>query len=335
MSSDLRSIRLFSPGRPSTALSDHVVPASAERVTSSLRHNPQLVSQLVFSPRPVLVEGVDDVAALSTAMTRTQPPEVVAQTDLVECGGSGGVALWFEISRKLHLNVRAVADLDALLAPEVQRVMDANEEVIQRYRSELAAEPPRTSTVLRPLLEVMNKENIAPDQKSRARWLAENIPKPTGWSFRLSKLLEIWRDTGLWLHAQGTLEDVLGISNKGREVAQEAASVPGAIDSVSAWCAYSLDPMGDVELLLGASVERIAHSVMEALRLNPDADFSRPVGLTSMSDGRLVDIVPLGNGKHKAIVKKPDAFAGYWVEFSRDTPSSKLTLQKPSIIDSA
>lgn len=327
--SDLRAVRIFTPNSPSTAISEHVAPASADRVTASLQHNPQLVSQLVFSPRPVLVEGVHDVAALATAMSRSQPPEVVAQTDLVECGGSGGVALWFEIARKLNLDVRAVADLDAVLAPEVQRVMDANTEVVARYRSDLAMEPPTTSNVIRPLLEAMNKEGVSPDPKSRAKWLAEKIPASTGWSFRLDKLLDIWKDAGLWLHPQGTLEAVLGIPMKGKEAAQAAASAPGPIDLVSDWCAFSLDPLGDVEVLLGAAVERIAHSIMEALRVNPETEFRAPVGGSAVSDARLANITPLGDGRHRLTVKKPDAFAGYWLDFSRDTPSNKLILQKP------
>lgn len=101
----LGAIWLFSPGRPSTAVSCHLTPHDAERVTVTLRHNPQLVSNLMFSPRPVLVEGVHDVAALTAVLLRTLPPEVIAQTDLIECGGSGAVALWFEISRRLGLGV--------------------------------------------------------------------------------------------------------------------------------------------------------------------------------------------------------------------------------------
>jgi predicted ATPase len=327
--SDLSAIRLFAPDRASVAISEHVVPASANRVTASLQHNPQLVSQLVFSPRPVLVEGVDDVAALSTAMSRTQPPEVVAQTDFVECGGSGGVALWFEIARGLDLDIRAIADLDALLAPEVQRVMDADATVVAKYRSELAVEPPTTSKVIRPLIEAMDKENVAPDAKSRAKWLAEKVPAATGWAVRLEKLLSIWRDAGLWLHPQGTLEAVLGTSAKGREVAQKAASSPGAIDQVSAWCAFALDSFGDVSVLLGTAAERIAHSIMEALRMDPAAEFHAPVGVSAVTDGRLVTITPLGEGEYRMIIKKPDDFAGYWLDFSRDTPSNSLILQKP------
>jgi predicted ATPase len=332
--SDLSAIRLFAPNRPSTVISEHIASASADRVTASLLHNPQLVSQLVFSPRPVLVEGVDDIAALSASLSRTQPPEVVAQTDLVECGGSGGVALWFEVARKLDLDIRAIADLDALLAPEVQRVMDADTSVVAKYRSELSVEPPTTSKAIRPLIEAMDKDGVEPNQKSRAKWLAERVPAATGWSYRLEKLLTIWKDAGLWLHPQGTLEAVLGTSAKGREVAQRAASSPGPIDQVSAWCAFELDPFGDVEVLLSAAAERIAHSIMEALRINPEAEFHGPVGASAVIHERLVTISPLGGGTHRLIVKKPDYFAGYWLDFSRDTASSSLILRKPNAADS-
>lgn len=324
---DLEAIWLFSPNRPSVALSSCVNAGDGDRVTASLQHNPQLVSDLVFSPRPVLVEGIHDVAALTAAMSRTQPAESVSQTDLIECGGSGGVALWFEICRSLGLDVRAVADLDACLAPEVQRVMDAAPDVVARYRTELFAEPPTTSGIMRPLIEASNASNVPKEPKARSQWLATSVPEDTGWAARVDKLLDIWRDSGLWLHRQGTLEDVLGLSTKGSEAARRAAGSPGLIDLVSDWCAYDLDPLGDVALLLQSAVERIAHSIMEALGVNPGTDFYAPVGGSAMSDARLVSISPLGAGAHRLVVKKPDEFAGQWLDFSRDTPSSALKLR--------
>ena len=141
-------------------------------------------------------------------------------------------------------------------------------------------------------------------------------------------MLEIWREAGLWLHAQGTLEDVLGIAEKGREAAQEAAAIPGLIDAVAAnWSAYTLDPLGDVETLLNAAVERIAHSIMEALRINPQTEFKSPVGGSAVSDARLVSVEPIGNGFHRIVVLKPDQFMGYQLEFSRDTASNELVLR--------
>lgn len=328
---DLAAVWLFSPGLPSRPLSAHVREADRIRVTASLRNNPQLVSQLVFSPRPVLVEGTHDVAALTVASERTQPQEVVAQTDFIECGGSGGVALWFEIAKAAGLDVRAVADLDACLAPEVQRVMDASPAVVNAYRTDLAAEPARTSTVLRPLLDAMNAAHVPTDPKSRAAWLATSVPPSTGWETRRDKLSTIWLDAGLWLHKQGTLEDVLGISAKGREAAAAAAAASGDIDPVATWCAYSLDPLGDVEALLNVAVERIAHSIMEALRVNPETLFNAPVGGSATSDARLVSVVPVGGGVHRLTVLKPDDFHGYFLEFSRDTPSSQLVLQPAAL----
>jgi predicted ATPase len=295
--SDLGTVWYFSAGQPSLPLSRHLLVEQEHRVTASLQNNPQLVSQLVFSPRPVLVEGVHDVAALTVALTRTQLPEVVAQTDLIECGGSGGVALWFEIARAIGLDVRAVADLDACLAREVQRVMDASSEVVGRYRDDLSTEPPTTATVLRPLVEAMNRAGVAANPKDRAKWLASKVPAETGWSSRSAKLQTIWRDAGLWLHSQGTLEDVLGIEAKGRSAVQVAAAITGDIDLVADWAAYSLDPLGDVEDLLGAAVERIAHSIMEALRVDPEVKFNTPVGGPQVSDARLVSRAPCIGGK--------------------------------------
>lgn len=132
--SDLQSLYSFRPGEPALALSDCVAPGTEERVTSSLSEYPELVSKLVFSPRPVLVEGPTDVAGLTVTLKRTEPPEVVAQTDFVPCGGSSEVALWFEIATRAGMDVRAVADLDACLTPEIQRVMDSDPVVVARYR---------------------------------------------------------------------------------------------------------------------------------------------------------------------------------------------------------
>lgn len=328
---DLAAIWHFSVNRSPTKLSRHVLDVQQGRVTASLQGNPQLVSQLVFSPRPVLVEGPHDVAALTVSLARTQPPEVVAQTDLVECGGSGAVALWFEICSKIGLDVKAVADLDACFAPEVRRVMDATDKVVEGYKNELAVDPPTTANALKQLVSAMDAEGVPKDPKSRGAWLASSVPTNSGNFVRKEKLLNIWRSAGLWLHSQGTLEDVLSIANKGAEQARMAAQKPGAIDAVSDWCSYSLDLMGDVFILLGAAVEKIAHSVMETQRLNPRIAISNLVGASSKTDSRIVNIDCVSEGRHRLTVHAPKEFSGYWVEFSRDTPSSELNLRPPNV----
>ena len=60
----------------------------------------------------------------------------------------------------LKIDVRAVADLDARLDSAVQRVMDRSPDIQKRYKDELAAEPPKTSTVLQPLIPAMNADGI-------------------------------------------------------------------------------------------------------------------------------------------------------------------------------
>lgn len=325
---DLRAIYYFGAGTPARAISDSIDAADEARVTASLAGNPQLVSQLVFSPRPVLVEGGTDVAALITSLDRTQPTEVVAQTELIECGGSGQVALWFAIAHAIGADVRAVADLDSCLAPEVQRVMDRQPTVIERYRTELLVEPPTTSEVLRALFPAMNKEAVPKTPKERAKWLAAT-PQGSGHEARMQKLIAAWKEAGLWIHETGTLEDVLGIAVKSKEAAQQAASQAGPIDEVAAWCGYALDTRGDLANLLRASVERIAHAIMEALGVTPGSDFDAPVGGPDSGDARLVRIEPTGVGVHRLTVLKPEEFAGYWLEFSRETPTSGLTLRQP------
>lgn len=329
-SNDLRSLYYFGTGRPFTPVYEHIRPGDGDRVTATLSANPELVSKLVFSPRPVLVEGTTDVAGLTVALNRTQLPETVAQTDLVQCGGSGGVALWFEIARTAGIDVRAIGDLDASLAPEVQRVMDRSEAVLARYRKDFALEPPSTHAVVRPLIEAMNANGVSSSPKDRSRWLANDVPSGTGWAERKKKLLEIWRDAGLWLHSEGTLEDVLGGVAKSRDSIIEVAATPGAIDNVAQWCAYDVDLRGDVEILLGLRVESIAHGIMRAIKLNPSVVVAGPVGSNAEIDSRLVDIRHEGAGEYLMTIKKPREFAGYWVRFSRDTPSTALGLMPPA-----
>ncbi|MEU4089456.1 AAA family ATPase [Streptomyces aureus] len=334
---DLGAIWYFQAGQNPASLACALVdrqrgeatPRRRDQVSASLKTNPDLVSQLVFSPRPVLVEGVHDVAALSASLERTKPSEVVAQTDLALCGSSAEVALWFEIAHTLGIDIRAVADLDACLEPSVQRVMDSYPEVTRRYADELFQEPPRTTEILKPLITEMKKAGVSASPKDKADWLARSIPAGTAHLLRKEKLLAIWRDHGMWLHEQGTIENVLGIETKGLNQAAQAASTPGPIDAVVDWCAYELDLMGDIELLLNIAVERVAHSLQEAIRADPSAQFTSPVGASSVADSRLVEVIPRGNGFHRLVVRTPKPFVGYWLDFSRDTAPSQLNLKPP------
>jgi hypothetical protein len=325
--SDLNAIWFFTTGEVPENVGRNVLPVQEARVDASLQRNPELIGQLAFSPRPVLVEGQHDVAALTVALARTQPVEAVAQTDLVDCGGTGGVALWFEIARKLHLDVRAIADLDAIFEPSVQGTVALTPGIEDQYRDKLKIEPPNVREALKPLLQRIGKEGVSSDAHARAGWLS--TISGNGHATLRDAVLEIWRDAGIWLHPQGRLEEVLGIPDKGGEKARTAASAPGAIDAVAAWCAFRLDPTGEMALLLDVAVERIAHNIMEALRMDPDAEFNAPVGPAAESDARLVEVASIGNRKHRLTVKTPAAFTGYWVEFSRDTPSTELNLSPP------
>ncbi|MGE2767139.1 AAA family ATPase [Rhodococcus sp. 1.20] len=326
---DLSTIWHFQPGRAPTKISTHVLHHHQHRVTASLTQNPTLVSDLVFSPRPVLVEGVTDAAALTTATTRTQAPEVVAQTDFVECGGATEVALWFQISKKLGLDVRAVLDLDALFTPTINQVMTAQRGVEDVLRTTLGLVPATVAEAIKPLTQAANKSAFDKNPKGRAQWLAATDLAGTGHESRVNTLLQASKDAGMWVHKSGTLEAVLGITIKGVPEARKAAGAPGPIDDVVVWCAYVLDPAGELEILVNVAVERVAHGIMEALRARPGGQFDYPIGSTSESDGRLVDVTPLGPGHHRITVKQPEAFRGYWVEFTRETASIKLDLNKP------
>lgn len=326
---DLSGIWMFGAGRRPSRLSDSVLPVQADRVAASLGQNPQLVGQIAFSPRPVLVEGVTDVAALSTALARLVTAEVVAQTDLVECGGSGSVGMWLEICTKLELDVRAVSDLDALFAPDVQRAIDALPGVSAEYVRAFATEPGRTSKVVEPLVTAANREGVGADPAQRATWLAAQGDPDAAVVIRRDRILQILQNHGLWVHPQGTLEDVLELAHKGVAESRLASGIPGPIDAVALWCAYDLDLMGDVKALLGIAVEHMAHAIMEAQRAGATSDFHSPVGGSAKSDSRLADVTPLGGGRHRITVKLPREYEGYWVEFSRETPSAALELQSP------
>ncbi|MFC7850792.1 ATP-dependent endonuclease [Arthrobacter sp. NPDC057388] len=325
---ELRSVWFFSANQKPSSVASHFNESQAGRVTASLAVNMNLVSQLVFAPRPVLVEGPHDVLALRTALSRTKVPAVVAQTELVPCGSSNAVALWFAIAKSLQVDVRAVADLDAIFTADVQRTIERSPTLQAKYREELFAEPPATHVALRPLIEAANQASVSKDERSRARWLADLNHGESGLLSRRNKLLEVWRSEGLWLHPQGTLEDVLKIT-KGKVQPDIAAATPGDIDAVSDWCAFELDPRGELRHLLGAAVERIANAINHAQGVDPSANFDRPVGTTAAIDAELVSVGRLPSGKYRLTVKLPAEFEGYWLDFDRNTPSNGMVLAEP------
>jgi len=326
--SALESVWFFNVNRKPSTIASHFNDAQAGRVTAGLAVNNRLISQLVFAPRPVLVEGPHDVRALTTALARIKDPAVVAQTEFVPCGSSNAVALWFAIGKSMEIDVRAVADLDAIFSSDVQRTIDRSPELQVRYREELYAEPPATHVALRPLIEAANHAAVAKDERSRARWLADLDPTANGLASRRNRLIEVWRAEGLWLHPQGTLEDVLRIE-KGKAEPDVAAAIVGDIDAVSEWCAFELDPRGELELLLGSAVERIANAINQAQGMDPSATFDRPVGSTSLVDEKLVDVRAVSDGRYRLTVKLPAEFAGFWMVFDRDTPSNSMRLNCP------
>jgi len=325
---DLESVWHFRVGANASTVRSHIPVGAEARVTAALQENPHLLGQLAFAPRPVLVEGPHDVAALTAAMHRTKHPAVVAQTELVPCGSSGAVATWFEIGKSMGLDLKAVADLDAVFSADVQRTFDRTPDLERAYREELLAEPPAAHVALRPLIEAANKASIEPNERARARWLADLTGSSDGLVNRRDKLLGVWRDQGLWLHPQGTLEDVLGIE-KGRGEPRAAASQPGPIDEVVDWFAYDLDPLGELGWLIQGTLERIANALTQAQGLDPEVVLHSPVGPSARSDARLVDVESLGNGRYKISMKAPTEFVGFYVEVDRDTAPSDIRLRWP------
>ena len=323
---DLRAMWHFDISRPPLRVSDCIDESAVSRVTESLRSNPSLLSQLVFSPRPVLVEGINDVAALTVALSRSSEASVVAQTELVGCGGSNKVAMWFAISKKLGIDVRAIGDLDAILDSDVQRWMDLQPDVNLRYAEELYES--QTHKVVRPLIDAADKAGVPKNSKDRAAWIAQISPHEMALFSRLVKTLEIWEHSGFRLHREGTIEDVLG-GVKGQISYTIEAEKSGPIDDVANWAAYELDPSGEVLKLLTVAVERIANgiNVRQALDPQDQVNFGATTGGV---DFQLVDVVSIDTGGYRLTVKMPEEYRGYWMDFSRATAPNDMRLQPPS-----
>jgi len=171
---------------------------------------------------------------------------------------------------------------------------------------------------------------VPADPKSRSSWLAR--VEDSVHAQKRDRLLKVWRDAGLWLHSQGTLEDVLQMraQDKGAPQAAAAAESTGALDDVATWSAYKLDSTGELELLLNVAIEELAHSVMTYERSNPGRPFHMPSGERGSAFARLATVEEIGGGVSRITVTAPEQFRGYWVEFSRDTPASALQLQPPT-----
>ncbi len=329
----LPGIWVFSRGPEPVNLGEAMQGISRETIEGSLGEQPQLVSRLVFSPRPTLVEGPSDEAALSTALQRLVRIEAIAQTDLIPCGGGAGVAAWFRVATALRLDVRAVADLDVIFDGSFRTAMDSFQAVREAYRSRLHVQSARTSEVLHPIILAMRTAGVGTDRRSRTKWLA-SIPNSVDFKAaraRRDAVLDLWKSNGVWLHPQGRLEEVLGLTDKTNlGTAREAAAKPGSIDDVARFAAYQLDLQGDVEVLLGVEVERIAQAVLRELRLDPSRMLASPPGETGAFDDRLVEVRPLGEGRHRIVVRHPSAYTGWFVDFDRDTPAANLILHRPN-----
>jgi energy-coupling factor transporter ATP-binding protein EcfA2 len=338
--SDLSAVWFFNGLNPSIRVSDLVLQAQFERVNASLRENPTLIGQLVFSPRPVLVEGLTDSAALSVAISRlySDNPEVPSQTDFVVCGGCSKLALWFEIARKMRIDVRAVADLDALFNSDIQRAMDGEQGVRDSIAAQFMESSPAIKNALAPISQKMGEYITGEtNPRSKAGWLAERLAEfdmPTTdvkdfVAQRATTLLEILKDNSLWLHRHGALENVLDVDTKDVPHAREGAGIPGPIDEVAEWAAFQFDLRGDISDFLRSAVERIAQGVQAFLGLSPTASTERIAQSFRPGDKELVDIVRTKADTFRLTVKQPEEFVGHWIEFSRGTAPNDMNLNPP------
>jgi hypothetical protein len=291
-----------------------------------------MVSDLLFSPHPVLIEGDRDLAAFQSAARRLGSHSAVSQTDFIKCGGSDAIARWLEIGLDLGLEVRAVADLDAVFSPGFSRTADKIPDIQASYMEQWQVQ--RSSEVLKPLYEAMRGASVTNNPASRRDWLravlASNDQVLRAVLIRSEKLLEFWREAGIWLHPQGDLERALGMSKKldAREYAR-AAEDETPFDVAVRWALFSFDEGNGVQSLLETEVERIAQEIQRFTRRNPERDCSSPVGMFADGDSQLVTVEPLGNGRYVITVKEPSEFCGWRVEFDRSTPPDAMRLQQP------
>jgi hypothetical protein len=180
----------------------------------------------------------------------------------------------------------------------------------------------------------MGAQNVPTDPRSKAKWLAglTDADGP-GNVRRRDWLIETCRNAGIWLHPEGTLEDVLGITDKKGDKVRAAADTAGLIDNSARWCVFTIDLSKDLEALLNLAVERIASSILSAQRLNPDRQFDSPLG-AGVGAERLVSVTPVAERRHRITVQRPKQFLGWWIEIDRDTPPSAFVLRPPAQTES-
>jgi hypothetical protein len=300
------------------------------KVDEDLRYNPQLVSDLLFSPHPVLIEGDRDLAAFQSAARRLGTHSSVSQTDFIKCGGSDAIARWLEIGLDLGLEVRAVADLDAIFSHGFTRTADKIPSIQASYMEQWQVR--RSPEALRPIYEAMR--GVPNNPASRRDWLrtvlASDEKALQAARIRSEKLLDFWREAGIWLHPQGELERALGMTNKGdTATTARRAEHETPFDDAVRWTLFHFNEANGVQALLEAEVERIAQEIQRFTRRNPKRDCDAPVGMFADGDAQLVTVRPLGNGQHVITVKEPIDFRGWRLEFDRSTPPDAMRLEPP------
>ena len=330
---DLNGIWLFRPLQRPVRVSAAIRPQQMPQVDEDLGYNPQIVSDLVFSPHPVLIEGDRDLAAFQSAARRIGPHSSVSQTDFIKCGGCDAIARWLGIARRLGLEIWAVADLDALFSQAFARTADEIEHIQAAYMDQW--QDRRTSDVRKPLHDAMRSSTPIPaDPASRREWLRDVLASDDTTMqrerTRAEKLLDIWKEAGIWLHPQGDLERALGMDRKldAREYARRAEQIT-ELDGVVDWALFHFDKAAGMLTMLEVEIERIAQEIQRSIRLNPDLVYTNPVGPFAEADSHLVTILPIGKDKYLIEVKEPTEYRGWTLEFDRSTAPDAMRLQKP------
>ena len=195
---DLKGVWLFRPLRRPVSVITAIQDIQVPKVDEDLWYNPHLVSDLLFSPHPVLIEGERDLAAFQSAAHRLGTHSSISQTDFIKCGGCDAIARWLKIGLDLGLEVLSVADLDAVFSQGFTRTADKIPSIRSSYMEQWQVQ--RSFEVLKPLYEAMRRAGIPNDPASRRDWLrtilASGDNPLDSVRIRSEKLLDFWRDAG-------------------------------------------------------------------------------------------------------------------------------------------
>lgn len=83
--------------------------------------------QFFFSPNPVFVEGYTDQQIITLLFDKLDYNISASGSSIIDVGGKDELAVFFRLCKKLKINARIIADLDALFKGKLREVAQADE----------------------------------------------------------------------------------------------------------------------------------------------------------------------------------------------------------------